>query len=180
MSYPSIKLEGNTSKIYEINKSGELQNAYSPLQNLMTDEDLGDFTTEGLTLSPDNPVDIILTDEYDGSQNLILNDDVNEPRLINSRMSVQENHKFLIPEHSGNNVTNVYTNETLNKDISLLKLYDSIPTLSFNGLLEGGALPCGSYTFYFKLADADGNLTNTIQESGIITILTLVVPMFPI
>lgn len=170
MSYPSIKLEGNTSKIYEINKSGELQNAYSPLQNLMTDEDLGDFTTKGLTLSPDHPVDIILTDEYDGSQNLILNDDVNEPRLINSRMSVQENHTFLIPEHSGNNVTNVYTNETLNKDISLLKLYDNIPTLSFNGLLEGGALPCGSYTFYFKLADADGNLTNTIQESGIITI----------
>ena len=170
MSYPSINLKENTSKIYEINKSGELQNAYSPLQNLITDEDLGDFTTKGLTLSPDNPVDIILTDEYDGSQNLILNDDVNEPRLINSRMSVQENHTFLIPEHSGNNVTNVYTNETLNKDISLLKLYDNIPTLSFNGLLEGGALPCGSYTFYFKLADADGNLTNTIQESGIITI----------
>ena len=170
MSYPSINLEANTSKVYEINKSGELQNAYSPLQNLVTDEDLGDFTTEGLTLSPNNPVDIILTDEYDGSQNLILNDDVNEPRLINSRMSVQENHMFLIPEHSGNNVTNVYTNETLNKDISLLKLYNNIPTLSFNGLLEGGALPCGSYTFYFNLADADGNLTNTIQESGIITV----------
>jgi hypothetical protein len=170
MSYPSINLAKNTSKVYEINKSGELQNAYSPLQNLMTDEDLGDFTTANLKLSPDNPVDIILTDEYDGSQNLILNDDVNEPRLINSRMSVQENHTFLIPEHSGNSVTNVYDDLTLNKDISLLKLYDTIPTLTFNGLLEGGALPCGSYTFYFKLADADGNLTNTIQESGIITI----------
>lgn len=170
MSYPSIQLEENTSKIYEINKSGELQNAYSPLQNLMTDEDLGDFTTSNLKLSPDNPVDIILTEEYDGSQNIILNDDINEPRLINSRMSVQENHTFLIPEHSGNSVTNVYDDATLNKDISLLKLYDSIPTLTFNGLLDGGALQCGSYTFYFKLADADGNLTNTIQESGIITV----------
>jgi hypothetical protein len=88
MNYPSIKLTENTSKIYEINKSGELQNAYSPLQNLMTDEDLGDFTTSNLQLSPDNPVDIILTDEYDGSQNIILNDDINEPRLINNRMSV--------------------------------------------------------------------------------------------
>jgi len=54
----------------------------------MTNEDLGDFTTKNLKLSPDNPVDIIITDEYDGSQNLILNDDTNEPRLINSRMSV--------------------------------------------------------------------------------------------
>lgn len=170
MIYPSITLEQNSSKIYEMNKSGELQNAYSPLQNLMTNEDLGDFTTKNLNLSPDNPVDIIITDEYDGSQNLILNDDKNEPRLINSRMSVQENHTFLIPEHSGNSVTNVYDDDTLNKDISLLKLYDRIPTLSFNGLLEGGSLQCGSYTFYFKLADADGNLTNTIQESGIVTV----------
>ena len=117
MKYPSINLQGNTSKIYEINKSGELQNAYSPLQNLMTNEDLGDFTTKNLKLSPDNPVDIIITDEYDGSQNLILNDDTNEPRLINSRMSVQENHTFLIPEHSGNTVTNVYDDLSLNKDI---------------------------------------------------------------
>lgn len=170
MRYPSINLEGNTSKIYEINKSGELQNAYSPLQNLMTDEDLGDFTSTHLNMSPENPIDIIITDEYDGSQNLIINDNINEPRLINSRMSVQEDHKFLIPEHSGNNVTNVYDDSTLDKDISLLKLYDTIPTLSFNGLMEGGSLQCGSYTFYFKLSDADGNLTNTVQESSIIPI----------
>ena len=77
MRYPSINLEGNTSKIYEINKSGELQNAYSPLQNLMTDEDLGDFTSTHLNMSPENPIDIIITDEYDGSQNLIINDNIN-------------------------------------------------------------------------------------------------------
>jgi hypothetical protein len=64
----------------------------------------------------------------------------------------------------------VYDNNTLDKDTSLLKLYDTIPELTYNGLLEGGALQCGSYTFYFKLADADGNLTNTIQESGIVTV----------
>ena len=162
LSYPNLTLSDNSTQVYEISKKGELQNSYSPLQNLMTNTDLGDFTTPNLKFDPNNPIDIIITDEYDGSQNLIINDDVNEPKLINSRMSVQENHTFLIPEHFGNRVTNVYDESTLDKDISLLKLYDTIPDLTYNGLLEGGALHCGSYTFYFKLADADGNLTNTI------------------
>lgn len=170
MNYPNVTLNANISQIYEINKEGELQNAYAPLQNLMTSEDIGDFTTDQLNLSVHNPVDIIITDEYDGSQNLIVNDDVNEPRLINSRMSVQENHKFKLPQHSGNCVTNVYDNDTLGKDISLLKLYNTIPSLQFDGLLEGGALKCGSYVFYFKLSDSDGNLTNIIQESAPVTI----------
>lgn len=170
LSYPNLTLSDNSTQVYEVSKKGKLQNAYSPLQNLMTNTDLGDFTTPNLKFDPNNPIDIIVTDEYDGSQNLIINDDVNEPKLINSRMSVQENHTFLIPEHFGNRVTNVYDESTLDKDISLLKLYDTIPDLTYNGLLEGGALHCGSYTFYFKLADADGNLTNTIQESGIIQV----------
>ena len=171
LTYPDLSNAGHVNLgVYTTNKTGKLQNAYSPLQNLMTNEDLGDFTTSQLHFDPNNPVDIIITDEYDGSQNLIINDDVNEPRLINSRMSVQENHTFLIPEHQGNIVTNVYNEETLSKDISLLKLYDQIPFLKFNGLLDGGEFKCGSYTFYFKLSDADGNLSNIIQQSGVIQV----------
>lgn len=168
MTYPILKLNGSQTNSYTLNKTGALQNAYMPLQNLITKDDIGDFTTPGLNFDPHNPVDIIVTDEYDGSQNLIINDDVNDPRLINTRLSVQENHTFLIPEHSGNTVTNVYDDSTLDRDISLLKLYNTIPTLTFNGLVEGGSFPCGSYVFYFKLSDADGNMTNTIQESGIV------------
>ena len=168
MSYPILELNGSQTNSYTLNKTGALQNAYMPLQNLITKDDIGDFTTSGLNFDPHNPVDIIVTDEYDGSQNLIINDDVNDPRLINTRLSVQENHTFLIPEHSGNTVTNVYDDNTLDRDISLLKLYNTIPTLTFNGLVEGGSFPCGSYVFYFKLSDADGNMTNTIQESGIV------------
>jgi len=67
MTYPELQLSKNMSQVYEINKKGELQNAYSPLQNLITNEDLGDFTTSKLNLDPNNPVDIIITDEYDGS-----------------------------------------------------------------------------------------------------------------
>lgn len=168
MAYPTLTLDKNVVDVYELNKTGDLQNAYTPLQNLMTEETLGDFTTTNLNFDRYTPVDIIVTDEYDGSQNLIINDDINEPRLINTRISVEENHTFRTPEHSGNSVTNVYDNNTLSKDISLLKLYDRIPELKFNGLIEGGEFKCGSYVFYFKLSDADGNLTNTIQESGII------------
>ena len=170
MMYPNITLTTNTTRIYEVNKTGELQNAYSPLQNLATNSDLGDFTTSNLKFDKDRPVDIIITDEYDGSQNIIINDDVNDPKLINTRMSVQENKTFLIPEHTGNSVTNVYDDSTFDRDASLLKLYDTIPQLVFNGLEEGGTLQCGSYTFYFKLSDSDGNLTNTIQESGPVTV----------
>ena len=168
MAYPILNLTQNVVNVYELNKTGELQNAYTPLQNLITSDTLGDFTTSNLKFDRYTPVDIVVTDEYDGSQNLILNDDTNEPRLVNTRISVEENHTFRIPEHAGSNVTNVYDDNTLSKDISLLKLYDHIPELTFNGFIEGGAFKCGSYVFYFKLSDADGNLTNTVQESGII------------
>jgi len=33
---------------------------------------------------------------------------------------------------------------------------------------NGGKLNCGSYTFFFKLADADGNETEVIAESGVV------------
>lgn len=170
MNYPDLTLDRQQLNIYELNKTGNLQNAYSPLQNLITDDNLGDFTTKNLKLDSNTPVKIIVTDEYDGSQNLIINDDKNPPRLINSRLSVEENKKYRIPEHIGNSVTNVYDNKTLDKDINLLKLYDTIPELTFNGISDGGQFKCGSYVFYFKLSDADGNLTNIVQESGIVQV----------
>ena len=170
MQYPDLTLNTNIVDVYGINKTGDLQNAYTPLQNLLTTETLGDFTTKNLQFDRHTPVDIIVTDEYDGSQNLIINDDVNQPKLINTRISIEENNTFRIPEHVGNAVTNVYDDSTLSKDVSLLKLYDNIPTLTFDGLLDGGSFKCGSYVFYFKLSDADGNLTNTIQESGIVQV----------
>jgi hypothetical protein len=36
----------------------------------------------------EHPVDIIVQDAYDGAVNLILNDNKNYPRLINTRFSV--------------------------------------------------------------------------------------------
>lgn len=169
-NYPAVILNDCTAQVYQIDKKGDLQNAYTPLQNLLTNDDIGDFTTSNLRLNAETPVDIITVDEFDGSVNLILNDDVNEPRLVNTRMSIQENKTFEIPQHAGKTVNNVYDDQSLDMDISLLKQYKHIPKLNFQGLLEGGAMPCGTYTFYFKYADSYGNLTNIVQESGTIMI----------
>ena len=155
--------------LFKGNTKGELQNAYSPLQNFVdSNNNLGDFTTSKLNFDKNTPVDLIVTDEYDGSNQIIINDDKNYPKLINSRFSVQENNTFNIPLHNGNSVTNVYEEQSFEKDVQLLKLYDTIPTLDFLGIKEGGSFKCGSYVFYFKLSDIDGNMTNIIQESSIV------------
>lgn len=158
--------------ILSLNKHGNLQNGYSPLKNLINSETLtiGDFTTKELKFNKNTTIDLIISDEYDGSRNIILNDDVNTPKLINDRFSVQENKTFEIPIHNGNYVTNVYDEIKLNDSSNLIKLYNNIPDLEFLGLEEGGAFKCGSYVFYFKLSDADGNMTNIIQESGLIQV----------
>lgn len=153
------------------NDKGQLCNIYTPLQNLAdeTTKKLGDFTTEDLNFDMEHPVDIILQDSYDGAVNMIINDGKNRPRLINSRFSVQDENTFKIPDHSGFKDTNIYDEETFDVDTQLKAIPIKIPIVTYDGLIDnGGKLSCGTYTFYFKLADADGNETEVIAESGIV------------
>jgi hypothetical protein len=48
-------------------------------------------------------------------------------------------------------------------------LYDTIPKVDFLGL-EKGKLSCGSYVFYFRLADSAGNTSNIIAHSNIVQV----------
>ena len=50
--------------------------------------ELVDFITNELSFNLEHPVDILPQYSYDGSVNLILNDGLNIPRLINSRFTV--------------------------------------------------------------------------------------------
>lgn len=153
------------------NDRGELCNIYTPLQNLADEKTkkLGDFTTENLNFDMEHPVDIILQDSYDGAVNMIINDGKNKPRLVNSRFSVQDGNKFKIPDHSGFKDTNIYDEETFDVDTQLKAIPIKIPIVTYDGLINhGGKLHCGTYAFYFKLADADGNETEVIAESGIV------------
>jgi hypothetical protein len=78
-----------------------------------------DMDTDQLNFDLDHPVDIEVQPSYDGSVNLILNDDKNIPRLINSRFSVREKDTYEIVDRIGENDTNIYNSKTFDKDTSL-------------------------------------------------------------
>lgn len=130
-----------------------------------------DFITDELSFDLEHPVNIIPQYSYDGSVNLILNDGVNPPRLINSRFSATGRNTYEVVDRKGNNDTNIYDQgEQFDIDTSLYKRVTSIPKLTFGGTSSGGNLFVGNYHFYFKLADADGNETDFVAESGLVSV----------
>jgi hypothetical protein len=52
----------------------------------------------------------------------------------------------------------------------LYKRVIKIPKIDFKGVSSGGNLKVGNYHFYFKLSDADGNETDFVGESGLVSI----------
>lgn len=131
---------------------------------------LVDFETDQLNFDINHPVDIIPQYSYDGSVNLILNDDKNMPRLINSRFTCVGKNQYKIIDRKGNNDTNIYDQGgQFDIDTSLYKRVVEIPKLEFLGVNMGGNFKIGSYTFYFKYSDADGNETDFVAESGMVS-----------
>ena len=171
----------------------------------------------------EHPVDIEIQPSYDGSVNLILNDGLNIPRLINSRFSVLENGTWEIPKRRRNNdniyrvnyktvvkegeIRDSYLAESVGGELSyeaeiritkdegceivsvlltkenyeaaksifdittsLNKRISIFPIIKFNGVIGSGNLPVGNYTLYFKYCDEDGNETDFIGQSSIISI----------
>lgn len=153
---------GDTITEEEYNKLQD-KNDYVPPYSIV------DLVTDNLTFSLRNPVDILTQQSYDGSVNLILNDNLNQPRMINSRFTVRAGNKYEVVDRTGSADTNLYDDEQFITDTSLYKIYNTIPKITFNGLDTGGNLKVGNYVFYFRLCDADGNETDFVGESGIIT-----------
>ena len=132
--------------------------------------ELVDFTTKDLNFNLNHPIDIEIQESYDGSINLILNDDLNTPRLINSRFTPLENGMYKVVDREGNNDTNIYDKDSLNGEVNLYKSINQIPILEFKGVQNGGELKVGNYVFYFKYVDSDGNETDFVSESGIVSV----------
>lgn len=133
--------------------------------------ELTDFETDELSFSLSNPVNILPQYSYDNSVNLILNDGKNKPRLINSRFSATAKNKYQIVDRKGNNDTNIYDQGSqFDIDTSLYKIVVEIPKLRLVGVNDGGRLSVGNYHFYFRYADADGNETDIVAESGLISL----------
>ena len=128
-----------------------------------------DLDTDKLNFDINHPVDITVQPSYDGSVNLILNDDKNIPRLINSRFSVREKGTYEIVDRIGENDTNIYNSRTFDKDTSLYFQYEYNPIINYQGFTKGNLL-VGQYCFYFTYCDADDNESDYIAETGLIPV----------
>ena len=169
-----------------IKPEGKIVYEYNPLYNYRPKHKNGDTIQDGevhdmitknseeygeqLNFDLEHPVEIACQRSYDGSVNLILNDNKNQPRLINTRFTPKQNNTYVREDRLGNTDTNLYDESEFEIDSSLLKKYINIPKVDFKGLHYGGSLPVGNYVFYFKLSDADGNETDIVAESGIVSV----------
>ena len=157
----------------KLNREGVLMYEYNPLKvyrdvqgNII---DLVTKGQDGLNFDLEHPVDIVTQPSYDGSVNLILNDGKNSPKLINTRFSVKSSNTYKIVDRDGDQDTNLYDEDHFQQDASLYKSVNSIPKLDFIGLSSDGSMLCGNYNFYFKLCDADGNESDFVAESSIVS-----------
>ena len=151
--------------------NGNIVKKYSPLQNYKKSGSniYGDFIAN-LNMDLKHPIDIELQESYDGSVNLIINDDKHEPRLINSGFAVREGGKYELIERNQYEQTNKYSEEKLNSQIKLIRTIKEIPRIEFEELLYTGQLKGGNYNFYIKFADGDYNKTDIVCESSVISI----------
>lgn len=65
---------------WEYNALRNLKDVSGSIKNFTIDN-----TKSGFNINLENPIDIECQPSYDGTVNLIINDDINPPRIINSR-----------------------------------------------------------------------------------------------
>lgn len=172
MSLPLIKIS-ITANIQAFPEDGNLLYDYKPLQNLKVDRTDGTSDLTSLRISADKaniainqPISLDTEVSYDDSVNLIINDGVNTLKIVNSRFYLTDSDSYKIADRKGNLDTNIYTENNFKIEAGLVKTTSSIVDLEFLGIYSGGGMKVGNYTFYFKLADSDGNETDFVSESG--------------
>ena len=132
---------------------------------------LVDFNTKELNFDITRPIDISPQYSYDNSVNLIINDGINTPKIINSRFSALGRNTYEIVDRKGNNDTNIYNSgESFDTDVSLYKKFNNYIKVNLEGVFTGGQLGIGNYHFYFKYVDSDGNETDFMGESGLVSV----------
>ena len=169
-TYPSPKYSLNGLGNQSYAEDLELENNYKPLWNLYDGTNRKDFTTNKLNFDLEHPVDIEIQPSYDGSVNLILNDDKNEPKLINSGFSIYENRKVRLVKRDQKEATNLYLESKFDNQTRLKKVTEKIPRFELIDVLSTGQLKGGNYTFYLKMADGDYNKSDIVAESAQVSI----------
>lgn len=160
-------------KVKKYKDTGDIAWEYNPLRNLKkSDDQIDDFTVSNsqLKLDLENPIDIECQSSYDGSTNLIFNDDKNPPRIINTRMALLENNRYKIINRNQIKQSNLYTENELDQQTRLFRNVTRIPKIQFKNVDYFGTLKGGNYIFYIKYSDSDYNETDIVAESGIISV----------
>jgi hypothetical protein len=153
---------------------------YNPLYNLVKNNPDGEgkpslsgFDTDKLEFDINHPVDIECQPSYDGSVNLLLNDDCGKPRIINSGFSVLEDNTYERVARNQKKATNLYDENTIHLTTQLQRTIgqevDSLK-IDLEKVVNSGELKGGNYTFLIKYGDDDGNMTRFVAESGIVPV----------
>ena len=133
-------------------------------------EERCDFRTDKLNFDLEHPVTIDIQDSYDGSVNLILTDNYNPVRIINTGFSVNGDKYRIIDDRNQDIETNLYEEENLKEVSNLVRITSKITNVSLDSVKPGGQLKGGNYKFYVKFGDADYNQSDVVAESGIVSI----------
>lgn len=158
----SIKLDIKSNK-----QEGNLANEYHALLNQIDENNkIVDFRTKELDIDLNNPLNIECQPSYDGTVNLILNDDKNPPRIINTRFTKIEDNRYKIINRNQLEQTNLYKKGKIDRQTRLFRNINSIPRIDLVDVSNYGKLKGGNYTFYIKFADNDYNKTDIVCESG--------------
>lgn len=156
-----------TLHLKQYRQEGDLQHTYAPLQNIVdSNGKIKDFQVAGLNMDLEHPINIECQPSYDGTVNLILTDDKNPPRIVNSRFTKIENNRFRVINRNQTQQSNLYDEDKVEVQTRLIKNTDKIPRISLYDIVSGGRLKGGCYTFYIKLSDEDDNQTDILAESG--------------
>lgn len=108
-------------QIKKYKQHGDIAWEYHPLKNIKVNGKIEDFKIDNkaLNLNLENPIDIECQPSYDGTVNLILNDDINPPRIINTRWSRLENNTYKIVNREQINQSNIYDENLIDRETRL-------------------------------------------------------------
>ena len=117
-----------TAKKY--NSEGDLAHEYNPLHNKLTrDGILEDFITDEIDFNLTKPADIECQPSYDGTVNLIINDDLNPPRIINTTYTTLENNRYKRVVRNQTEQTNLYREGQIDQRTRLFRNLTKLPKI---------------------------------------------------
>lgn len=159
------------ARIKTYKQEGDIAHEYHALRNVLNENnEIVDFNTDELDIDLNNPLSLECQPSYDGTVNLIINDDKNPPRIINTRFSKLEDNRYKIINRNQLEQTNLYKVGKIDQQTRLFRNINRIPKFVLTNISNTGQLKGGNYTFYIKLADNDYNKTDIVAESGQISI----------